>query len=187
MRRALLLLLCGGCAQIFGLDETSKPSTTPDTPAVDAKPDGPPIDARLCTGGTAAMTDPSTGHCYVFFSAPTIRNTARQMCLTIDPTAKLASVESAAENTLIANLIGTTDSFLGGNDEVTEMQFKWDDGTPFVLTNWNTGEPNNALGMFEEDCIVMIGTVPGKWDDRPCATGIGPAGTGAYAFVCERP
>lgn len=185
--RALPLLALAGCAQLFGIDETSKSSTTADGPVVDARPiDGAP-DARICAGGDARTTDPNTGTCYVFFSTPATRNTARTSCQGLGAGAHLAFIESAPENQLIATLIGATDAFLGGNDEAVENSFKWDDGSAVMLTNWNTGEPNNGAGMFQEDCIVMIGTVPGKWDDRPCATGIGPAGTGAYAYVCELP
>ena len=50
--------------------------------------------------------------------------------------------------------------------------------------NWNTGEPNNGLNMYEEDCVVMSGATAGKWDDRPCAAG--PPIAGTYGFVCER-
>lgn len=179
-RCALLLAVLGGCAQIFGLDETSAPTTQGDA-AIDARPLDAGIDARACAGGDSFISDPMTGHCYVLFTAPATRNTARTTCQSIN--AKLASVESATENQVIANLVGATDAFLGGNDETLEGTFRWDDGTAVVLTNWNTGEPNNALGMFEEDCIVMLGAVPGKWDDKPCAPG--PAGTGMYRYVCE--
>ena len=54
-----------------------------------------------------------------------------------------------------------------------------------VLTNWNTGEPNNGAGVYEEDCIVIHGMLAGKWDDRPCAPG-GAAIEGVYPIVCER-
>lgn len=177
------LALLGGCAQLFGLDETSAPATPTDGPA-DAPADTS-IDARACVGGDARATDPTTGRCYVYFATPGTRDAGRAACLTLGADVKLASIESAGENQVIAGLIGSTDAFLGGNDEAVENVFAWEDGTPFVLTNWNMGEPNNALGMFEEDCIVMIGTIPGKWDDRPCAPG--PAGTGLYAAVCEHP
>ena len=182
MRRVavLVVLVLGGCAQLFGLDETSAPATPNDAPIdtrlVDAGPD-----ARACAGGDSVITDPMTGHCYVLFVTPATRNNARTMCQSIN--AKLASVESATENQVIANLVGTTDTFLGGNDEMIENTFRWDDGTAVVLTSWNTGEPNNGNGMLEEDCIVMLGTVPGKWDDKPCAPG--PVGTGVYRYVCE--
>ena len=66
---------------------------------------------------------------------------------------------------------------------ITEGTFLWDDGTPVQLTNWNTGEPNDAGGA--EDCIEIIGSLAGKWNDVPCA----PTATstiGSYPFVCER-
>jgi len=181
----LAAISLGGCAQLFGLEETSAPATPIDSP----KPvDATPIDARACAGGDARTTDPATGHCYILFVGPQIRDNARTACSGLGGNTRLASVDSAGENAVIAALIGTNDAFLGGNDEAIEATFAWEDGTAFLLTNWNTGEPNNALGMFEEDCIVMLNNTtaaPGKWDDRPCAPG--PAGTGAYGFVCERP
>ena len=182
-----IAVFAGGCAQLFGLEETSAPTTPIDAP----KPgDGRPVDARVCAGGDARATDPATGHCYTLFVVPQVRDIARVSCTNMSPTTRLASVDSAGENAVIAALIGPNDAFLGGNDELLEGTFRWDDGTQFLLTNWNTvsGEPNNALGMFEEDCIVMLNTAsaaPGKWDDRPCAPG--PVNTGSYGFVCETP
>jgi hypothetical protein len=178
--RASTLLVLGGCAQIFGLDATSQ-GAPPDARRADAPPP-PPADARACAGGDARSVDPATGACYVFFSAPMTRDAARTACQGLG--ARLASIQSASENTLIASLVGTSEAFIGGSDELIEGSFVWDDGTPVQLTNWNTGEPNNALGMFEEDCIVVLGSLAGVWDDRPCAPG--PVGTGAYPFVCER-
>ncbi len=186
MSRVILVataVLAGGCAQLFGIDETSAPATPNDAPS-DVPRDAPP-DARVCAGGNARATDPATGACYVLFTAPATRNVARQMCLTLGANARLASVQTAAENQLIATLTGATDAFLGGNDEGVETVFLWEDATAVAFTSWNTGEPNNGMQMHEEDCIVMLGTVPGRWDDRPCAPG--PLGTGSYAYVCERP
>lgn len=185
MSRALLGLgaaLLGGCAQLFGLDETSAPATPSDAPIDGRIVDAPSIDARVCAGGDARVTDPATGNCYMLFSAPATRDTARATCQSLG--AGLASVQSADENQVIANLTGAADAFLGGNDEAVENMFVWDDGSAVALTSWNTGEPNNAQGQFQEDCMVMLGTVPGKWDDKPCAPG--PVGTGMYAYVCER-
>jgi hypothetical protein len=176
--RASTLLALGGCAQIFGLEATTK--SAPDARAVDAPL--PMVDANTCVGGDNRAVDPATGACYMFFSAPMTRNAARTACQGLG--AHLASIQSSSENALIASLIGAAVAFTGGTDEVVESTFRWDDGTPVQLTNWNTGEPNNGLGMFEEDCIVVLGSVGGKWDDRPCAPP--PDGTGAYTFVCER-
>jgi hypothetical protein len=179
--RASTLLVLGGCAQIFGIEATSKASS-PDARPADAPL--PPVDARACLGGDSRSVDPATGACYVFFATPMTRNAARTVCQGIGPGAHLASIQSATESTLITNLIGTNQAFIGGSDEAVEGQFVWEDGAPFQLTRWNTGEPNNALGMFEEDCVVVIGSLGGVWDDRPCAPP--PDGTGVYPFLCER-
>jgi len=180
--RTLALVCLAGCAQLAGLETTSGPA--PADAARDPDAAAPP-DARACTGGDARATDPATGACYVYFATPTARPTARTTCEALGPGALLASPQSATENQLIAGLIGTADAHLGATDEVTEGTFVWDDGTAVVLTSWNTGEPNNGAGGGDEDCMVMLGAVPGKWDDRPC---VDPGdGRGVYAFVCERP
>jgi hypothetical protein len=182
-----IALLGAGCAQLFGIESTSNANTSQDAAPADAKSiDAAPIDALPCTGGDARATDPATGACYVLFTTPATRNAARASCATLGANVKLASIQSTNENTIISNLVGVRDAFLGGNDEAVEGAFVWEDGTAIQLTNWNTGEPNNGMLMLEEDCIVMrnIDTA-GKWDDRPCAPG--PVGTGSYAYVCERP
>ncbi len=181
----LVLVNAIGCAQLFGIDETTSLDGGGDARA-DARRDGSTVDARACTEGDTRVTDPMTGACYSLFTTARTRNEARTTCNAIGGGAMLASVQSATENQLITTLIGQSSAFLGGTDEVTEGTFKWDDGTDVVLTNWYTGEPNNGLGMFEEDCIVIHGTLAGKWDDRPCAPGAATV-DGVYAFVCERP
>lgn len=180
--RAPTLLVLGGCAQILGLDATSGD-------AVDARPADAPAsndaaDVRPCVGGDARMVDPATGACYVFFASPMTRDAARTACQGLGPGTGLASIQSVAESSLITSLVGSSEAFIGASDELVEGRFVWDDGTAVQLTNWNTGEPNNAGGAFEEDCVVVLGAAGGVWDDRPCAPP--PANTGAYAFVCER-
>ena len=171
-----------GCAQVAGLDKTTCRDAGIDG-KLDARRDAA-VDARVCTGGDARIVDEMTGTCYALFTTPLPRNEARAMCLTLGSGTVLASVQSANENQLITGLLGTNVAFLGGTDEVTEGMFTWEDGSAVVLTNWNAMEPNNGLGMYEEDCIVISGANAGKWDDRPCAPGAAIAG--AYAFVCER-
>jgi len=181
-RPALALLALGGCAQLFGLETTSQ--LAPDAPQIDAPIQGP--DAQACVGGDTRSIDAATGACYVLFNTPMTRNAARTVCQGLGAGTRLASIQSASEATVITNLVGATPAaFLGGSDETLEGTFVWDDGSSVQLTQWNTGEPNNGAGMFEEDCIVILGaTLAGKWDDRPCAPG--PVGTGSYPFVCER-
>ena len=175
----LAALALGGCAQLFEIETTTG---TPDA-RVDAANHRP--DAQPCLGGDARSVDPATGACYVFFATPMIRDDARIACRGLGVTARLASIQSVSESAVITSLIGLTDAFLGASDELTEGTFVWDDGMPVQLTNWDAGEPNNAVGQFEEDCIVMIGSRNGVWNDVPCApTPISNLGT--YPFVCER-
>lgn len=181
VRAALSIVALAGCAQLAGLDPTSRAADAggdDDAPAAEAG-----VDAKVCAGGDARVTDPQTGSCFVLFSTPQPREEARLACAGLG--AQLAKVESAAENSTVATLIGTLDAFLGATDAAVENTFLWQDGAPVVLTNWNTGEPNNALNMFEEDCVVMIGMLAGVWDDRPCAPSALAPAAGSYAFVCE--
>lgn len=174
------LLVLSGCAQIFGIEVTTR---SPPDAQVDAALNDVPA-RQPCLGGDARSVDPTTGACYVFFATPMTRDAARVACQGLGATTRLASIQSTSESALITSLVGTNQAFLGGSDELTEGAFVWDDGTPVQLTRWNTGEPNNGLGQFEEDCIVLLGALGGVWDDRPCAPP--PIDTGAYPFVCER-
>lgn len=176
--RLLTVLALGGCAQIFGLEETS---ITPD-----ARPDAPRdmMTALPCVGGDARAIDPVTGNCFVFFATAKIRNDARITCQGLGPTFGLATIKSVSENVAVASLIGTATAFIGASDETAEGTFVWEDGTPVQLTNWAVGEPNNGAATFEEDCIEIVGSQNGVWNDVPCAPP--PAGLGVYPFVCER-
>lgn len=176
--RVLALLALGGCAQIFELEPTSKlqPDARIDSSPADAPP--PP-----CNGGDVREVDPATGACFMFFSTPMTRDAARTVCRGFGPTGHLAMIKSAAASAIIIRLIGTSEAFLGGSDEAVEGTFVWDDGTPFQLTNWNPGEPNDAGG--NEDCVEIIGAAAGKWNDVPCAP-TATNGLGEYPFVCQR-
>jgi hypothetical protein len=178
---ALVIVPSIGCAQLLGLDETTGRDGGTDG-ASGVKRDSM-IDGKICSAGDARIVDESTGACYSFFSAMKTRDEARATCADVGAT--LATIQTGAENQLIAGIIGQSLVFVGGNDETTEGTFKWDDGSSVVLTNWNTGEPNNGGGNFEEDCIVIHGDLGGKWDDRPCSA-ITNTIPGAYPFVCER-
>jgi len=144
-----------------------------------AAPDAP-VDARVCAGGMAAIEEPG-GSCFVLFPGPKVRADAEADCVMLG--GHLATIRTAATNAVVATLVSTTASaFIGGTDVVTENVFLWPDGSSLTYSNWRSGEPNNANGSFEEDCIVIQGLLGGVWDDRPCAPP--PVDTGAYAYVC---
>jgi hypothetical protein len=176
---AAVAVALGGCAQIFGLEATTGSS--------DAGADAQNLpDAQACVGGDGRSVDPETGHCYVFFATSMTRDAARSTCAGLGATTRLASIQSVSESAVITSLIGLNDTLIGGSDEVTEGTFVWDDGSPILLANWNPGEPNNAVGQFEEDCIVVLGSRSGLWNDVPCAPPPVPSALGMYPFVCER-
>ena len=108
-------LALGGCAQLLGLE----PTTSPDA-AIDASK---LVDAQACVGGDYRTVDPATGHCYTLFTTPMTRDAARTACRGLGATTHLATIQSAAENTVIATLLGQNHSLVGGSDEATEGTF----------------------------------------------------------------
>lgn len=77
----------------------------------------------------------------------------------------LATVTSAAVNTLLTNNLPSGGGWIGFTDQASEGTFVWVDGSPVTYTNWNTGEPNN---VGNEDYTILTGT--GKWNDLPASS-----------------
>ena len=186
-----LALACASCEASVpgGGDDTSGP---PDAPRFIGDPDAAAIDARPCTGGDAAMIDPSTGTCYVAFimtRLPWLE--ARAQCTAIGM--DLAVITSQAENTFLTGFLGGIEAFVGGDDRASEGTFRWVDGMSITYENWrdnpdpNPDEPNNGNGNYQEDCIVLQGQLAGVWDDRPCdSTEVTPP-AGTHYALCEYP
>merc|ERR1712198_320043 len=66
-----------------------------------------------------------------------------------------------------------TPMWIGATDEGHEGNWTWIDGTPVVKGPWNTGEPNNGVVMWDENCAAAnFKTLPwwayGKWSDKSC-------------------
>jgi len=149
--------------------------------AADASPD-----VRLCAGGDARATDPSTGSCFVYFSAPTSYPDAEAACAAFG--AKLAVIKSAQTNAVVRSLVGQTDAFVGADDRDVEGTYRWlgdvNDPVSAGYTNWRSGEPNNGgSSSGNEDCMIIEGDEDGTWDDRPCT--LQASGSGVYAYVCQ--
>ena len=72
-------------------------------------------------------------------------------------------------------------AWIGGNDLEEEGIWKWADCTPWNVTFWAEGEPNNA---GDEHCLQQVFNFPGnnhldlKWNDSPCSREIG--------FLCSQ-
>jgi hypothetical protein len=89
----------------------------------------------------------------------------------------LVYITSSQEDVAVAALGGGTlgRSWMGATDVESEGQWHWLDATSFppstspdvTMQRWNSGEPNNGNGSFEEDC-GSIDLSTGGWDDRRC-------------------
>lgn len=55
--------------------------------------------------------------------------------------------------------------FIGGSDVDHEGTWTWIDGSAFQFSNWGEDEPS---GDNTENCLEMVGTKNGTWNDVPC-------------------
>lgn len=176
MRWAILLVVsaCGAELGQSGDPLPAAPDAAPlpqidaEVIAIDAAPD-----ARACTGGNGAAQS-TDGSCVVFFSTPKNFSDAQAACIMFG--SQLAILSTAERDAAAKSLIGTSDVWLGLSDSAAETVFKWVDNTGLAFSNFATGEPNNANGVFEEDCVMYSGT-RGGWDDRPCDATVPNIGT----------
>ena len=62
--------------------------------------------------------------------------------------------------------------WIGYNDRDNEGDFVWLTGVETCYENWQSGQPNDALG---QDCTVILNN--GQWFDYACAD--------LHSYVCE--
>jgi hypothetical protein len=74
----------------------------------------------------------------------------------------LAVINSAAENTFLANLLTLQSAWIGASDVAVEGTFDWVNGDPFSYTNWYPGQPNNYGG--NQHFVEMLNN--GQWNDQ---------------------
>lgn len=173
-RAAFAVLLLTGCEARLG--EGTMAGIAPDA--------SPVVDARPCNGGTTAHVGPD-GSCLVFVATPASYVEAMAACAAMN--AHLAFLKTASLDTFAEQLVGTTNTWIGGSDRTSEGTFVWDDGDPFGFTSWNVGEPNNGGvdATYQEDCVIIAGEgVDKQWDDRPCDATEVPT-SGSFAYLCQ--
>jgi len=172
MRLAMLAVVAGCGAKLSGGDTHNM--------IADASADS--VDARPCAGGAEHMTAPD-GSCFAKFTTPQTWTDAQTTCANIS--AHLAILNTAALDNAAEQFVGTLDTFIGLSDQAVEGTFVWVDGSPLGYSNWETGEPSNGGGTYQEDCAVIAGARAIKdWDDRPCAP-VPMVGGGLYAVLCQ--
>jgi hypothetical protein len=109
------------------------------------------------------IVNPANGHSYYLLPPATW---AESEAAGVALGGHLATVNNAAENLwIIANMLSYDGRarlcWIGFNDEANEGQFVWTSGDAVTFTNWNPGEPNDAVGG--EDYTEMQSS--GGWND----------------------
>ncbi|WP_368853855.1 C-type lectin domain-containing protein [Enterobacter hormaechei] len=105
--------------------------------------------------------------CYKYISQPANWIRAERNCQSLG--ANLAFVRNKLENNFLLSLLPTpsTRSWVGAHEGVQDGQWLWSDGTPFLYTNWCSGEPNNHKSA--ENCLEINFPPNRCWNDAPCS------------------
>ena len=124
------------------------------------------------TADNAPVFNPANGHYYELVQSGIITwanaNTAANAASPTTPmptnfTGHLVTITDQAENDFVGNL--SDEGFrpwIGLTDVAVEGAFQWVTGEPFLYSNWDAGEPNNAFGG--EDYVEFFGHNY-KWND----------------------
>lgn len=123
----------------------------------------------------------------MYNSIATTQPLAEDKCATSG--GQLVIINSVEENNYVASLIGGTDIWIGINDKDVEGVFKKKisptEEEVISYSNWNSGEPNNGYGGFEEDCVVMSKNINYQWNDIMCEPSDIFYYNTKFPFVCE--
>ena len=153
-----------------GIEFFSGPGTWNDIARTDLKPEYI-VEYDLPLG---PFLNPANGHYYEAIPAPNgidwFAADAVANSLTFQGVpGHLATITSQGENDFIANEFlapGVGDHWIGGfqpaGSPEPDSGWQWVTGEPFVYTNWELGEPNNAGGT-EDGIEILPGS--GMWND----------------------
>jgi hypothetical protein len=169
----------GGAAGTAGSAGTSIADASDVTRPPDASPD------RSADVTTDAAFDCSAvsgtvfqGHCYYTRSVAVDWNTANTT--TCEAPAHLVTINSAAEQSLVAGLLSTQDRWIGlrrpTNSPKAESSFYWVTNEPLSYRSWDVYSDADKEPNYTGECVRMRFT--GMWADVAC--------TEALAVVCER-
>ncbi|XP_049451081.1 CD209 antigen-like protein E isoform X2 [Epinephelus fuscoguttatus] len=117
-----------------------------------------------------------SGACYLLSSGKGSWDEGRKDCR--GRGADLVAIDSSAEQEFL-NKFTQTYAWIGLTDRVKEGTWKWIDGTPLTLSNWEVNQPDNGGGnprFGEEDCVHI--RPDSEWNDRSCET--------SMRWICEK-
>ncbi|KAK2840177.1 hypothetical protein Q5P01_013917 [Channa striata] len=106
-----------------------------------------------------------SGSCYIVSSRSDSWTNARRDCQ--NKGADLVVINSAQKQNFLSGF-SNVDTWIGLSDRDEEGRWKWVDGSPLTLKNWNDGEPNNKPAETGEDCAQMELDKVHKWNDLHC-------------------
>ncbi|XP_055969178.1 CD209 antigen-like protein E [Sorex fumeus] len=113
------------------------------------------------------------GSCYWFSRSQTDWASSDPACQSMN--ARLVVVNSVSEEKFLQSweVRHEKRTWIGLSDHHDEASWQWVDGTPFQLSFWKPGEPNNDNN---EDCVELYND---GWNDDKCSK--------EKPWICEKP
>uniref|UniRef100_A0A914X539 Uncharacterized protein n=1 Tax=Plectus sambesii TaxID=2011161 RepID=A0A914X539_9BILA len=118
--------------------------------------------------------------CYLIVTNKKLWFDAESYCQSTTASGHLTSITSAFEQAFIDGLIKDTPPasvcdkvWIGANDMQQNGVFTWADGTPFLYTRWEPGQPNLSQGA---QCVASKAHSTGLWSTNNCGDGL--------CFIC---
>ncbi len=112
------------------------------------------------------------GHRYMLIPEQLTWEEAKAKCEAMG--GHLVTINSAEEQSFVANLALGQYIWLGASDAETEGTWVWVTGEDFAYTNWSVGEPQGAA--LNEDYALLHASLGGCWVDTT---------SDQYYFICE--
>ena len=115
---------------------------------------------------------PYLANCYFFSSDTKNWTDARAACRELGTNYDLVSIINNGIQEFLTKNLTSQSYYIGLNDISQEGIYKWVNeedltvGKTLEINHWNPGEPNN---QGDEDCVEIIGSLGGKWNDLPCS------------------
>ncbi|CAG2215091.1 CSPG3 [Mytilus edulis] len=161
---------------------TKKTSLTVIFSSMAPKPETSSFSVRFYTHRTNTVDDNACSygwevfgsHCYYFGRDQKNWTGAKEFCEKSD--SNLARIETPEENEWLYNHREKEDMWTGGIRSFYDDFIWYDNREDMLYTNWNFMEPSNSYD--NEDCMLLLITNSGRWNDRKCST--------EAEFICEK-